>query len=189
MIVQVTNTYLLDTETGVVSDLKSFVGGVEVKKPTTTKKKKDEKPAELEAEAIITLDTGKLIFNNKAVADMKLQHQDRVVVKYEKIKGTLIPTIGKDIDQQSEGSGNKVTKTNTVSYRGTANAVLAAHGTEFGITEFKPGIWQLIPKNEGIKPTPKPTYKQIEKEASDLDITIPTEDDDKTDLDEMTFTL
>lgn len=187
MIRQVTVTFNFDPEEEqAVTDLTCFIDGVEKKKKTTRSVKPKAEPI-MEDEAIITLDPTKILFNNKVVADMKLEYQDRLVIKYQKIAGEKkpVPTIGKDVDQGAEGTGNKLTKTNTLAYRGKANTILAEYGTEFGIEEYKEGIWKLISKNEGIKPPT--TYKSVEAAAEKLDVAIFVDDNDTSEIGDMTF--
>lgn len=184
---QVTVTFNFDPEEEqAVTDLTCFIDGVEKKKKTTRSVKPKAEPI-MEDEAIITLEPTKIIFNNKVVADMKLEYQDRLVIKYQKIAGEKkpVPTIGKDVDQGAEGTGNKLTKTNTLAYRGKANTILAEYGTEFGIEEYKEGIWKMISKNEGIKPPT--TYKSVEAAAEKLDVAIFVDDSDTTEIGDMTF--
>lgn len=187
MIRQVTVTFNFDPEEEqAVTDLTCFIDGVEKKKKTTRSVKPKAEPI-MEDEAIITLEPTKIIFNNKVVADMGLVYQDRLIIKYQKIDGSKkpVPTIGKDIDFNEEGLGNKLTKTNTLAYRGKANTILAEYGTEFGIEEYKPGIWKLISKNEGIKPPT--TYKSVEAAAEKLDVAIFVDDNDTSEIGDMTF--
>lgn len=184
---QVTVTFNFDPEEEqAVTDLTCFIDGIEKKKKTTRSVKPKAEPI-MEDEAIITLEPTKIIFNNKVVADMGLVYQDRLIIKYQKIDGSKkpIPTIGKDIDFNEEGLGNKLTKTNTLAYRGKANTILAEYGTEFGIEEYKPGIWKLISKNEGIKPPT--TYKSVEAAAEKLDVAIFVDDSDTSEIGDMTF--
>lgn len=189
MVKQVTVTFEFDPAEELVSNLKCFVDGVEKKKTTTRSSKKKEEPV-MEDEAIITLDPGKLILNNKAVADMELAYQDRVIIKYEKVKGSklLIPTIAKD-----EEAGNKLTKTNTVAYKGNQNKILAEFGTEFGIEPYQGDIWRLVPKNAGKKPivevSKEDTYEDVIAAAEEIDLTIITEDDENIEIDEMMFKI
>ena len=95
---QVIVTFNYDPETESVSDVKCTVDGVEKKKKTTKKVKDVEE--EMAKEALITLESNKIAFNNKAVADMNIEYEDRIVIKWEKAeKGgkTMIPIIGKDV--------------------------------------------------------------------------------------------
>ena len=189
MVKQVTVTFEFDPADELVSNLKCFVDGVEKKKTTTRSTKKKEEIV-MEDEAIITLDAAKLIFNNKAVADMELQYQDRVVIKYEKVKGSklLIPTITKD-----DEAGNKLTKTNTIAYKGKQNTILAEFGTEFGIESLGGDTWKLVPKNAGkkavVEVSKKDTYEDVIAKAEEIDLTIMTEDEENIEIDEMMFKI
>ena len=186
MVKQVTVTFEFDPETEFTSNLKCFVDGVEKKKKTTrTSKPKD---IVLENEAIVTLEANKLVFNNKCTVDMELEWQDRVIIKYEKFNGKLNPVVGKDISFDQEGSGNKVTKTNTVAYRGKANTVLAQYGTEFEIAVWKEGIWKLIPKSGGDENL---TYKEVVDQVEEkIDITVITDEGTpEIPIEEMSFKL
>ena len=181
-------TFNFDTETGVVTDVKCVIDGT-VKKTRTTKTK-TEVVEEMASEALITLDPTKLIFNNKAVAEMELSPEDRIVIKWEtKGKGktaVLTPTIGKDLAFDEEGAGNKVTKTFTVGYKGKQNAVLAEFGTEFGIESYKDGIWKLVSKTSAATAgTLEEVIEEVEKEEPVLIIS----EDENIEIDELTFQL
>lgn len=187
---QVTVTFEFDPAEELVSNLKCFVDGVE-KKKTTTRSSKKKEDVVMEDEAIITLDSGKLLFNNKAVADMELSYQDRIVIKYEKIKGSklLIPTISKD-----DEAGNKLTKTNTIAYRGNQNTILAEFGTIFGIESMGGDTWKLISKNpsikkEVVKVSKEDTYEDVVAKAEEVDLSIITEDEENIEIEEMMFKI
>lgn len=185
---QITVTFDFDPKTETTSNLKCFIDGVEKKKTTTTKASK--KDIVLEDEAIMTREDNKLVFNNKAVADMELEYQDRVVLKYEKMKGSKVPmpVVGKDISFDEEGSGNKVTKTNTVSCRGKANDVLKEYGSEFTLELLREGIWKLV-STDGSSPVD--TYESIIDQADETaeELGIFTEDDSDTEILDMSFNL
>lgn len=186
MLKQVTVTFNFDPETEMVSDLTCFVDGVEKKKKTTRTVAKKE--IVMEDESLITLEATKLQFNNRCVADMGLEYQDRLVIKYQKIAGSKkpVPLIAKDVDWDEEGSGNKLTKTNSIIYKGNANKILAEFGTQFGIEKYKEGIWKLIPKNAEATSS---TYEDVEQEAEDLDMTILVDDDTTEEIGEIPFKL
>ncbi len=193
MLQQITVNFNFDPEEGTVSDLTCFVDGVERKKKTTkAATKKEVAPVVLEDEAIIKLEETKITFNNKAVADMGLNYQDRIVIKYKQLEGSKkpMPLIAKDIDWGEEGSGNKLTKTNTVSYRGKANTILLEHGTEFTIAPYKEGVWKLVSKNEGVvKASTVVSREQVEQQADDLDVLILVDDNETDEIEEIAFTL
>ena len=131
-----------DPETELVSNIVCSIDGVEKKKKTTKKVK--ELIDDLATEAKITLETNKLVFNSKAVSEMNISYEDRLVIKWVKEKEKMVPVIGKDISFDEEGTGNKLTKSNTITYRGKANTVLAEFGSEFTLKDRSDGIWQLV---------------------------------------------
>jgi hypothetical protein len=190
MIKEIIVTFQYDSETDTVTNVKCTAGGVEEKKKRTTKKKEDI-VAELEDTALITLESSKLAFNNKAVADMNLKYEDRVIIKWEQKDKTLFPIIGKDTSFDEEGNGNKVTKTNTVGYKGKQNVVLAEMGDQFTIEPYvtkgyPEGVWRLL------STTSTTTFKTLEEtikasEKEELDIIV--EDGDESEITEMTFKL
>lgn len=178
---QITVTFSFNGETNTVSKLNCFVNGVESKKKTT--KTKD---IVLEDKAILTLESNKIQLNNKAVSDMKLEWEDRIVIKYEKIEGTkkFFPTIALG----EEGVGNKLTKTNSVIFKGKANTILSQYGNEFELEPFKEGVWKLVTIG-GLEPN---AYEAIEEKVESLDVTIPVEDtntEEDINLNEITFKL
>lgn len=191
MIKQVSVTFEFDPETELVSNLKCFIDGVEKKKTTTSKAKK-EKDVVIEDQSVITLEANKISFNNKAVLDMELKYQDRIIIKYEKIKGQKkpLPIIGKDTSFDEEGSGNKLTKTNTIAYRGNANTILAEYGSKFTIEEYSEGIWKLVSLDDtSINISKDDTYEDVIAKAEDIELTVFTESDEDTEINEMTFKL
>lgn len=184
MIKNVIVTFEFDTDTDTVANVKCSVDGIEKKKRTT--RKKADVVEEMASQALITLEPTKLVFNNKTVADMGIEYEDRIVIKWEKAGKTLIPIIGKDEAFDEEGSGNKVTKTNTVGYKGKQNAVLAELGTQFTIEPYKEGVWKLISTTSPTTfKTLEDTIKTVERVEPDLLI----ESGDETEIDELQFTL
>lgn len=189
---QVSVTFEFDSETELVSNVHAFVDGIEKKKTTTKKKKKEDEEEVMEDVATITREETKLVLNNKAMADMELAAEDRIIIKYEQIaKGKKkFPVIGSDISWNEEGSGNKITKGKSVAFRGKNNLVLAEYGTTFTLEPYKDGLWKLISLTQLESGGPvSETYEDVVDEAEKLDVTIITEDDDTTQIDELTFNL
>ena len=182
---QVNVTFEYDTVEDTVSNVHAFVDGIE-KKKKTTKKAPTTKDVVLEDEALMVREDNKLVFNNKCAQDMAIQAEDRVIIKYEKVGKERIPIIGTDLSWDQEGSGNKVTKTNTVTYRGKANTILAEYGATFKIEVYKEGLWKLISKDPVSAPK---TYEEALTQAENIDIDLLTTDDDTTEIDELTFKL
>lgn len=179
MIKNITMTFDFDSETETVSNVK-VVGSVEKVKRTT--KKKSEIIEELENEAKISLEPTKLVFNNKAVADMGIAYEDRVIIEWIKEGKKLIPIIRKD-----EEVGNKVTKSNTIGYKGKQNTILAEFGTEFTIFPTdKEGEWKLVSLTGAPTST---TLEESIKLAEDTEADLITDTDDSIEIDDMTFSL
>ena len=187
MIKNVIVTFEFDSDTDMVSNVQCSVDGVEKKKKTT--RKKSEVVEEMASKPLITLEPNKLVFNNKAVADMSIEYEDRIVIKWEKSDKNakiLFPIIGKDEAFNEEGSGNKVTKSSTIGYKGTQNAVLAEYGNQFTIEEYKDGIWKLV---STTSPTTTRTLEETIKTVEAIEPDLLIENGDKTEIDELQFTL
>lgn len=183
-------TFDFDPETEKVTNVNCSVDGVAKKKRATTKKADVEEV--MAADAIIVLEENKLVFNNKAVAEMGIEYQDRIMIRWEKKGSIAFPLIGKSIEFDQEESGNKVTKTNTVAYKGKQNIVLAELGTEFFIESYKEkpyedsNVWKLMctDKSDSFK-TLEDTIEKVQKTEPLLIIT----EGDSKEIDEMTFSL
>lgn len=96
----------------------------------TPKKAKSVMKDDGSTEPIAILEENKLVLNSKAVEVLGAEWEDRISVIYQKHEDKLVPVIGKD-EVFGCKSGNKLTKSKTVSCRGKANTKLAEHGTEF----------------------------------------------------------
>lgn len=186
MIKQINVTFEFDSETELVSNVQAFVDGVE-KKKTTTKKASTKKEVVLENEAIVTREDNKLVLNNKCVNIMGVKTDDRIIIKYEKIGKTRVPIIGTDTSWDEEGSGNRLTKSNTVAYRGKANTILAEYGVNFKLESYKDGLWKLT-SDEPLNKEPK-TYEEAVEMAEFVEAELLTEDDDTIEIEELTFKL
>jgi hypothetical protein len=161
----------------------TYIGKEEItvdtkKTSSSTKKKTDTNP-----NPVVTLDSNKLILTQGAVDLLKVCPDCRVDIKYKKKDKKTIPVIGTDQAFGTKG-GNKLTQSNTVSYRGSANDKLAAFGTIF---ELKPtedeGIFFLIGNKEEIEPEATEVDDEFDIDSlDDLDI-----EDDDTDLDKIDF--
>ena len=178
--------YEVDETTGEIK----FIGKEEItvdtavsEKKTTTKKsttKVDNNP-----NPIITLDPNKLILTQGAVDLLQICPDCRVDIKYKKKGNITVPIIGTDSAFGTK-SGNKLTKTNTVSYRGAANDKLSTYGTVFTLepTEDE-GIFYLKGDKE---PSETKIPDEIINIENDLDIldNLNIEDEELSDFD---FTL
>ena len=111
---------------------------------------------------------------------------DKIDIKYQIIGNVNYPIIGASTAWKS-ASGNKLTKSNTVSYRGKANEMLLTFGDEFHFTPWTghDGLFILIGNKEVIvdpniepktdnstevdKPIDEPTEEPVEEDDMSLD--------------------
>lgn len=117
---------------------------VDTEKKSVTKKISSTKKVDSNPDPIVTLDSNKLILTQGAVDLLQVCPDCKIDIKYKKDKGITRPVIGTDSAFNSK-SGNKLTKSNTVSYRGKANEKLAEYGTTFTLepTEDE-GIYFMV---------------------------------------------
>lgn len=97
-------------------------------------------PPDNEVDPKLYLEDNKFRLNSAAVSIMNLGIDDKVDIKYE----NGLPVIGTDNSFGTKG-GNKVTKSNTVAYRGKKNEELSKHGNEFTLVAHpsKEGLFVL----------------------------------------------
>ena len=177
--------YEVDEMTGEMK----FIGQEEVAVDTAAlTKKRATKPAKVEDsdEPLIRLDSNKLVLTTGAVQFMNICADCRIDIKYKRRGNVAVPVIGTDEAFETKG-GNKLTKNNTVSFRG-ANEKLAEYGTTFTIEPSEDdGIFYLI----GDKMINTIPDEAIDIE-SELDIDALDEiniDDDNVNLESFNFTL
>lgn len=87
--------------------------------------------SEIDNPGIIRED-GKLILSEEAISLLNAQPDDKIFIGYDKFGSSFKPFIGID-----DKKGNKLTKSNTVSYRGKSNVELAYYGSEFKLVPGK----------------------------------------------------
>ena len=73
----------------------------------------------------IIVKDNKIILSSEIIDALGANPGDRIVIEYTEYENTILPII-----LISDG-GNKLTKSNTVSFRGKANNNLSAYGTKF----------------------------------------------------------
>lgn len=176
--------YNVDENTGEIT----FIGKEEITVDTATSTKRQAKPVKVEAniEPLITLDSNKLVLTTGAVDMMKICPDCRVDIKYKKKDKASVPVIGTDAAFGTKG-GNKLTKTNTVSFRGSANEKLAEYGSVFKLEPSEDeGIFYLI----GDKMNKSVEDEAIDIEGElDLDSLEELDIDDSSDLEGFDFKL
>lgn len=138
---------------------------------------------------IITLDSNKLILTQGAVDLLQVCADCRVDIKYKKKDKKAVPIIGTDAAFGTK-SGNKLTKSNTVSYRGAANEKLSAYGTTFKLepTEDK-GIYYLVGDKVQEENSVPDEIIDIENELDIESLDNINIDEDDKDLEKFDFNL
>lgn len=144
-------TYEQDDETGEVKVVNREVVNDDLPKakkassPKKSTKKADENP-----NPELTLEDNKYCLNTAAVELLGVEVDDRLDIKFEKRDKVRVPVIGCNTAFGTQG-GNRLTKSNTVSYRGKNHDLLEEFGTVFSFKETdKDGIFELV----GDKPIP-----------------------------------
>ena len=122
---------LVDTETGEITTKEATLGDFKdvAKKATTTRtrKPKDDNP-----NPQITLLEGKIQMNNACVQLVGWEPEMKIDICFEKQGRKITPIIKED-----ESKGNRLTKTFTVSCRGSKHDNLAEYGTVFDVIPYE----------------------------------------------------
>ena len=166
MIVKMLCTFEFDPATNTYTP----VGNPEIVKQTQSKPKVNDESLEPQ----LVLAENKYSLNSAAIDLLGVNVGDRIDIKYQIIDDINIPIIGSSTVWNSN-SGNKLTKSGTVSYRGTANIALAEYGSLFTLTPWKghDGLFILM----GDEPLP-----QKEEIIEDDNIEIPVDDKIENDI-------
>lgn len=102
-----------------------------------------------EIEPIVEVKENKLVLSPKAINMLQSVHGDRISINYVQDGNELtFPVIGKSSVFADQDSGNRLTKSNTVSFRGFQRDLLLKYGTIFILEEFRDNIFRLVPKVE-----------------------------------------
>ena len=176
--------YDVNEQTGEIK----FIGKEEITVDTSVKKQVSKvNKVEENSEPLITLDSNKLILTTGAVDLMQICSDCRIDIKYKKKNKVSIPVIGTDEAFGTKG-GNKLTKTNTISFRGASNEKLSEFGTTFKLepSEDK-GIFYMI-GDKISDPIPEDSI-DIESELDIDSLDDINIDDDSIDLEKFDFTL
>lgn len=140
--------YEVNEQTGEIT----YIGKDEVTVDTAIKKtstKKSTSAVDNNPEPIITLENNKLVLSQGAADLLQVYPDCRIDVKYDKKDKKSIPVIATGKAFGNEEKGNKLSKSNTVSYRGAANDKLATFGTVFRLEPTKnEGIFYLVGDKE-----------------------------------------
>ena len=169
---------LVDTETGELFTKEATFGDFKevTKKATTTRSRK---PKDDDPVAKITLLEGKWQLNNACIELTKFDPEQKLDIKFEKKGKTTTPVLCED-----EKAGNRLTKTFTVSCRGSKHDNLAEFGTVFEVIPYegKEGYFKLI----GDAPQKEDDIIEVPEEIEDPDDII---DDDSQDMEDFELEL
>lgn len=121
--------FTFNTTTGEFSVANTETG--EVKSVTTKVTKKRVKKEESSIPELV-LEENKYILNTAAITLLGVEAGDKLDIQYQNIDSKIVPVIGKE--EVFGGTGNKLTKSNTVTYKGAKHEELIKYGTEFTIT-------------------------------------------------------
>lgn len=155
-----------DPETGEYTPINRTIVNDDIKKAKSTIKDDGS------TEPIVTLEDNKLVLNSKAVELLGAEWEDRISIIYQKHGNNLVPVIGKD-DVFNCKSGNKLTKSKTISCRGKANAELSKYGSEFKLISLDNGTFIMdggieVPYIENTKKKQDSKIKVVEDENPEV---------------------
>ena len=149
-ILSLTYEMSVDTETGEVLETKlidrSVNKPVKAMKATANEAVQDD-----EKEPKLYLEDNKCRLNSKAVSLMGISPGDKLDIKYDEGKNGSVPVIGTDEAFGTKG-GNKLTKSNTIAYRGSKNEELSKYGKEFilAVHPSKAGLFVLTSEEVAV---------------------------------------
>lgn len=164
---QFTITYerTVDTDSGEILET-TIIGSSDIKPEKKKAVKKDN-----DVEAKVYLEDNKLRLNSLAIKMLEIAPGDRIDVQYT----NDYPIIGLAESFGNSEGGTKLSKTNTISFRGKKSENLSKFGTEFVI---KPSNNQFILDSGKKKEVPK-VLEEINTEEIDLDLDSFLEDNNK----------
>lgn len=142
------------------------------------------------SDPLLTLEENKYQLSQKAVELMSIQPDDKLDIKYEKIGKQIVPVIATDENFNSH-TGNRVTKSFTVSYRGSKREELSKYGSVFTIVKHPDKEGRFILQNEDNKiEEALKNEEQIEFPMDDdLQMIIDDKDANITEIDPSLFNL
>lgn len=118
----------------------------------------------------LILEDNKFRLNKAAIDLMRVSPDDKIDIRYMSKEGSMVPVIGTDESFGSKG-GNKLTKSNTVAFRGTKNVELSKYGKVFEVTphETREGLFNLF---GDVKKEDKVVDSNIDTEDVDVDLPL-----------------
>lgn len=191
MIVKMMITFDYDPETNEYKPLKQEIVKDKVQKITKAEEAEDS------AEPQITLEANKYVLNKAAATLMGVEWENRLDIKYQPVEkgGMMFPIIGTDNAWKTK-SGNKLTKSLTVSCRGNANELLSKYGDTFTVTPWKghEGLFVMIGNKDRSEeePTIKDnniSIKEDENPVEDLPLDTELDNEEAYKIDDLSFEI
>lgn len=98
---------------------------------------------------IVKVEDNRLLLTKKAIELLEATYGDRINVNYVQVNNeTTFPVIGKAFVFSDPDAGNKLSKTDSISFRGIQRTILTKYGQMFKIEEYKPGMFKMISIDE-----------------------------------------
>nr|DAK03720.1 MAG TPA: hypothetical protein [Bacteriophage sp.] len=191
MIVKMMITFDYDPETNEYKPLKQEIVKDKVQKATKAEEAEDS------AEPQITLEANKYVLNKAAATLMGVEWENRLDIKYQPVEkgGMMFPIIGTDTAWKTK-SGNKLTKSLTVSCRGNANELLSKYGDTFTVTPWKghEGLFVMIGNKDRSEeePTIKDdniSIREDENPVEDLPLDTELDNEEAYKIDDLSFEI
>lgn len=138
-----------------------------------------------EGEPLVQLMDNKLKLTPKAIEMIGAQVGDRIQVNYwTENNHNTFPLIGRSEFFTDKEEGSKLTKSNTVSFRGNKNTVLKVYGELFKLEEFKDNMFRLVKVKTENEATESEQKELEDLNSSEIDEEIKNilEDEDNSDL-------
>lgn len=129
-------TEFVDTESGeIFKDTREFKDDSvkTTSKKSSTSKKKSSKVDDNDPQPKLFLEDNKYILNAAAIEALGVEVGDTIDIKNQKVGNSRVKVIGSS-ETFGTKSGNKLTKSSSVSYRGKSNEELSVLGDEFTLT-------------------------------------------------------
>jgi len=134
-------TQWVDQSTGeLFEETREFLDDT-IKVPKKTSRSSSKKPKDTDVDPKVYLEDNKIRLNSKAIELMGFEPEQKINILFEKKGRTTTPILCEDLK-----SGNRLTKTYTVSCRGSKHDNLAEYGDTFEIVPYdgKEGYFKLI---------------------------------------------
>lgn len=113
---------------------------------------------------IVELGDSKLIMSPKVIELLSAQIGDRISVNYiQKNNEFTFPVIGKSEVFTDKEAGNKLSKTNTVSFRGSQKTCLSQYGNLFKLEALRSGVFKMVKIEESELSEADPEFKEETK--------------------------